>query len=589
MNEEGRNSRNNSNQKQSRSNRRNKKKKGNSFLILLIIIAILLFITAKGTEMIHNAKNANFKFVSQWGKEGITIILKDNAISGEYKPVINEGEVVYPLNFVKDLIDNTIFWDSEAQKLTITNENTVIRMSTDDLTYYVNNEPLELNMPVYNIDGEVFIPHEIISMLYNISTSYNENDKIAILDYDNEGKVIGSVAVKKAKLYTEADKKSRVIKKVTNKEEIVLFNEEGEYTKVRTAEGIPGYILTSQLSDVRQEIAAVQPEEEAQTEEPWKPETGKISLIWDQIFKVGQNSRDAKKIPIEGLNVISPTWFAISDSEGNVSNIADNGYVEWAHSNGYKVWALLSNSFDKQITHDTLSNTDKREKIIRQMLAFVSIYNLDGINIDFESIAEEDGEYYLQFIREITPLLKQQGVTVSVDRYVPSAWTRHYNMEEVGKIVDYVIVMAYDEHWGTSPESGSTASLGWVRTSIENTVAEIPKEKLIMGIPFYTRLWEEKEVDGQLSVSSKAYGMQDAYDNLIENKAEIIFDEETGQNYGQYEKDGALYKIWLEDDQSVEERMKILQEFDLAGSAGWKRGLEKESVWEIINKYLGEK
>lgn len=562
-----------------------KKNKGIIKSILAVVFLLLICVGIKIVLAFPSHASA-FKYVPAWEKkEDISIVVRDTAVSSQYTPIIKEDMIYFPVDFVKEYIDDTIFWEDNTQKLTITTASKVIRMTTDDLTYYVNNEPLQLDMPVYTIEETAYIPQSTLESLYNVVFSYNSDDKIVLVDFSNESKAIGKVS-SNVKLYTLADKKSDVATKVKKGEEVTLYTEEGDFTKIRTASGIPGYIFTDKISDV-QTIQAQSEQEEEKTVEPWKPTNGKISMVWDQIFNVEQNQKDSKKLAIDGLNVISPTWFALKDSEGNISNIADKGYVEWAHKNGYQVWGLFSNSFDSQITHDVLSDVNKREKVYKQILALAALYNLDGINIDFESIKEKDGEYYVQFIREITPYLKAQGLTVSVDLYVPSPWTKHYGMEAVGKVVDYVAIMVYDEHWGTSPESGSTSSINWSEEAVANAVEMVDSNKLIMGIPFFTRIWEEKQKeDGAFSVTSSACGMQGGLTNLTENKVTPVYDEQSGQNYGEYEKDGALYKVWLEDETSLKQRMEIMQKYNLAGISGWKRGLEKEGAWQIINEYL---
>lgn len=564
---------------------RGKRKKGALKSIVAVIVLLLICLGIKVATAIPNHTSA-FKYVPAWEKkEEISIVIRDEAVSSEYTPIVKEDMIYFPVEFVKEYIDDTIFWEDNTQKLTITTASKVIRMTTDDLTYYVNNEPLQLDMPVYTIEETAYIPQSTLESLYNTVFSYNEEDKIVLVDFSNESKAIGKIS-SNTKVYTLADKKSDVVTKIKKGEEITLYTTEGDFTKIRTAKGIPGYVFTNKISDA-QTIEPQTVQEEEKTVEPWKPKKGKISMVWDQIFNAEQNQRDSKKVPIEGLDVISPTWFALADSEGTVSNIADKGYVEWAHKNGYQVWALFSNSFDSQITHDVLSDANKREKVYKQILALAALYDLDGINIDFESVKEKDGEYYVQFIREITPYLKAQGLTVSVDLYVPSPWTKHYGMEEVGKVVDYVAIMVYDEHWGTSPESGSTASIGWSEEAVQNAIEMVDSNKLIMGIPFFTRIWEEtKDADGNLSVTSSACGMQGGSNNLTENNVTPIYDEESGQNYGEYEKEDILYKVWLEDETSLKKRMEIMQKYDLAGISGWKRGLEKESAWKIINEYL---
>lgn len=311
-----------------------------------------------------------------------------------------------------------------------------------------------------------------------------------------------------------------------------------------------------------------------------------IKIVWDQIGSTKGNDAPGKRNAINGLDVISPTWFAIKDENGTIEDKGSLEYAKWAKEQGYQIWALITNSFNPKITHAILSDSTKRQKLINDIVVLAKKYNLDGINIDFESIAKEDGDYYLQFIKEATPIFKQNNLVVSVDMYVPQKWTAHYHMKEVGEIVDYVIIMAYDEHHRNSKESGSVSSIPWADLHMKKATELVDKNKLIMGIPFYTRVWTEtKDINGNTVVSSKSLKMDEAINLLNQNNAQIIWDEKTSQYYGEYTLNGTVNKIWLEEEKSIEERMKIATKYDIKGVAFWKRGHEKANIWDIINKY----
>lgn len=573
--------------------RRNKRYKNKrNFLTkavtLILFIALLFGIYQLSYDYIPSFKEVSIREIfPQWNNDTTVIVLKDVPIESD-KPAINQNNEIYlPVEFVKDYIDKYIFWDKAVSKLTITTENKVMRMKTEDLTAYINDEAFKLALPIEVINDTAYMPKTLLESLYDITITYSDSTDIAIVDYTDEIKKTAKVVSKKVNIRSEATVKAYIVGKLVLDDEVVVYDSDEQWTKIRTKEGIVGYIESKNIGGIV-EVQA-KPKEVVPKSEGWKPENGKINMVWDQVFKVTSNT-DAYRIKNQkGLDVLSPTWFSISDETGLIKNIADKRYVDWAHSQGYQVWALLSNSFDAKITHATLSNTDTREYIIKQILALASLYNLDGINIDFESVAKEDGDYYLQFIREITPYLKKQGIIVSVDVYVPAAWTQHYQRDEVAKIVDYMVIMAYDEHWSTSPKSGSVASIGWVRRGIENSLQQIPAEKLIMGIPYYTRLWAETPIDGGVKVSSKAYGMESARKLLKEHNVEPVWNEEAAQYYGQYQQDGVTYKIWLEDEASIAEKIKLVEEHNLAGIAGWKRGMEKDAIWDVLYENLKEK
>ena len=310
----------------------------------------------------------------------------------------------------------------------------------------------------------------------------------------------------------------------------------------------------------------------------------------------------------KGLTTISPTWFSVKDTSGNLTSIASSEYVNYAHQSNLEVWGLIRN-FDplggqgittSAETHELLSRTSSRENLTNQLISEALQAGLDGINVDFETIAEETGEHYIQFIRELSVKCRKNGIVLSVDNYVPKGYNAHYHRKEQGIVADYVIIMGYDEHYGGSYESGSVASIGYVRDGIEETLKEVPAEKVINAMPLYTRLWKEvPKTEGELAeqegteaanysvkVTSEAYAMKKARKAAEDAGAEFTWDEETAQNYAQWESDGATYKMWLEDLQSLEEKLKVMKENNLAGTAVWKLGFESQDLWELILKYV---
>lgn len=519
-------------------------------------------------------------------KDSINIVVEDKFLIIENNPVYRDEEVYIPVDFVKDYIDKYIFWDNSEKKLTITTANNVIRMQTEELTYYVNNDPMELDMPIYNIEEIAYMPKSTLEDIYNISLIYNDKSGVVTLDYTDREYYLSNVISKRSAVRYEPDKKSPIVQKISKDDEVRVFEEDGKYTKIRTPDGFVGWTLTKNLGEKTIILS-----KEKTAEKPadlWKPTNGKINMIFDQMQNVSANSSEKRRIVHNGLDVISPTWFSFKNKDGDIKNIADKNYVEWAHSNGYQVWGLITDNFDASTSHAILSSTKNREHVIKQILAYAAIYDLDGINIDFEAVPTSDGEYFVQFIRELGPLLHKQGDILSIDTFVPKSWTKHYNRGEISKIADYIIVMGYDEHYRGSKTSGSVASISWSNEAIESSLAEgVPKEKLILGVPYYARVWEEKEIEGGgIDLSSRALGMQDAYDDMKERNAEFVWLEEVGQYYAEVIQEDVTYKLWLEDEKSLEERLKLVKEYDIAGCAGWKRGFEKDEIWSVLKKYL---
>ncbi len=574
----------------------NRRRKGGGGRIF-IIVAVLLLILGGAAFYLVDKYMPNFKIVSvydfytDFDKNGLNLVMGDERVIMKNKPQLRNDEVYLPVGFVQDRIDKYIFWDSEASKLTITTEDKVIRMKTDDLTYFVNQSKLKLNLPVYNMEDTCYIPESILKELYEISITLgnNSNYNTVILDKTDEETPQVKVKAKKTAMRFEPSIKSPIIENLQSGTTLCAYGEENGFTRVRTESGLIGYAATKDLEET-EPIPAVKREDKKQIVNPNAIE-GKINLVWDQVTKPDANLNKERRIPHSGVNVLSFTWFSFDEEKmnGDIINIADKSLVDWAHQQGYQVWGLITDNFKSSVSHAVLSNTDVREHVIKQLLAFISMYDLDGINIDYENVSKADAPYYLQFLRELKPLMTEQGAILSVDMYVPT-YTKYYNREEVQKTVDYICVMTYDEHYAGSETSGPVASLPFVEDGIVKTLEEVPKEKILMGIPFYNRIWREEVIDGKTTHTIKNLNMNATKKQFLDNGAEFEWDSEIGSYYGEYTKTEngkeITYKVWLEDERSIEEKMKIYKKYDLKGVASWKRGLEKEGIFEIIGENL---
>ena len=316
-------------------------------------------------------------------------------------------------------------------------------------------------------------------------------------------------------------------------------------------------------------------------------------MAWHQVTNMSANAGLLNTISsTKGLNVISPTWFAISSNKGEISSLASEDYVQKAHNNGLEVWALCNDFEAKSGTVDlatVLGNTTNRDKLVNRLVASAIEYNLDGINIDFEYITKKTVAAYLEFLRELSVKCRANGIVLSVDSYVPSSYTTYYDREEQGKVVDYVVVMAYDEHYAGSEESGSVASIGYVKDAVEQITKSVNPSQVIIGIPFYTRLWREYDENGAKKISSSALSMSQAEETVKRNGATAKWDETTAQNYAEFKADNSVYKIWLEDEKSIEEKLKIIfsdqNNGKIAGISCWKLGMEKKNIWNTLMKY----
>lgn len=308
-----------------------------------------------------------------------------------------------------------------------------------------------------------------------------------------------------------------------------------------------------------------------------------VNLSWHQVTTQEANAYLQEAIAnVSGVNVISPTWFYLQDTAGNIANISSADYVNQAHERGMQVWGLIDNFTADVSTTETLSQLSSRQNIISQLMEAAAAVGLDGINVDFETLSEDAGPHFLQFLRELSIECHKNNLVLSVDNPVPEDFTSHYDRREQGQVVDYVIIMGYDEHYVGSEEAGSVASLPWVEQGVQDTLAEVPAERTILAIPFYTRLW--KTTGGALT--SEAIGMEQAQQVIAENHAEPVWDGSVGQNYAVFETQDSTYEIWLEDASSIAEKVKLIPKYNLAGVAQWKLGFEDSSIWQVISENL---
>lgn len=508
---------------------------------IFTFFSIMIFTLCLGLNVFASNDWVNLKLtydgkVHNYSAQKIYITIDSKPIEKfNMEPVIIDGRTLVPVRDIFEEMDAEILWNDKDREVTIKKDDNTIVFKIDSNEAIKNSiDVIKLDVPAKIINNYTMVPLRAISDSIGYNVEWDNNIRTVIIETP-----INTIENDKTITTTEVIKEETITETTTS-----------------SVEG-----ASNQKQDG-------------------------IKILWDQTSKPINDSEQKREV-INGLDVLSPTWFEIKNSEGDIEDKGSIEYAKWAKEQGYQLWGLVSNSFSPTITHDTLSNPTKRAKIINSLVEYAQKYDLDGINIDFESVAKEDGDYYLQFIKEATPVFKQNGLTVSVDMYVPTPWTSHYQMEEVGKIVDYVIIMAYDEHYSTSKESGSVASLPWVEKYMLEATKLVSKDKLIMGVPFYTRVWTEtKNADDSVSVVSKSLKMDEALELLQTNNATIVWDETTRQYYGEYFSDGTTKKIWLEDEKSMEERMKVARNLDVKGVAAWKRGHENDKTWDVINKYF---
>ncbi len=565
-------------------------RKRTKLLIMLILISIVAI------AILVNKKLPSFKTIvsgsvfEEFQSGQTNVIIGEKRINMDNPVLIKDDQLYLPIDFVSKHISNNVFWDSVEEVFTITNEKEVMRFKPDKSTYEVNYKKQKTKDKIILKNEILYIPFKLLEEKYNIIASYNKDEDLVILDDTTIDRLVATVKQRSGKVRMEPDIKSPILETIYRDDEIMTYGSENGWTLVRTLSGIIGYVNEKHIEHSR-EIS----KEPLKVYEPYPVNNeinGDIIMVWDQIGK-GYNldfSSDKYK-DMQGVNVLSPTWLEFEDAKGNLTDNGTKSYVEKAHGQGYQVWPLMSHNFkNSDWTHDILSSTENRDHVIGQLVDFVKKYNVDGINIDIENLEQKTERYWVQFMRELYPIMREQGIYVSTDVYVPSPWTVHYNRAEIAKSVDYFIIMGYDQHWSGSEEAGSVGDLPWVQQAIENTLEEVPEEKVILGVPFYARLWREDiDESGQIKLSTRALGMSAVKKELQENKVVSDWDEVLGQYYAEYEKDGGLYKVWMEEEDSMRERARLVSKYNLAGISGWKLGLESPETWKVINEQLKQK
>ncbi|NOU92648.1 glycosyl hydrolase [Paenibacillus sp. LMG 31456] len=526
--------------------------------------------------------------------------------NGNVKPVFYKGAMLdkpaegkeeglkLPFATVKELLDPTMIYEEASESTIITTQDKVIRLRTSQLTGMLNEKPFNLKFPLEKVEGALYLPMEPLKQLYSFELRESKDTGAVILVKEGDSIEWAKTAVytdkptKTIPMRTGPTIKSPILVDVSQEEEVMIWSEEQEWYKVQLTNGYQGYMKKDHLQqEHRKEIIP-----EQQTPPPFvpvKPINGKINLTWEQV--VTKTPDATKFVPMPGLNVVSPTWFHLEDGQGNLKNIADPAYVKWAHSQNIQVWGLFSNGFEPKRTTEALATYDKRMKMIKQLLSFAQLYSLQGINIDFENVNVKDKEELVQFVREMVPLMHEQGLVVSIDVTPKSTnenWSLFYDRKALIESVDYMMLMAYDEHWASSPVAGSVASLPWVESSLTRMMKEdrIPASKLILSIPFYTRIWTEETVDDKVKVSSRAVFMENPQKVIKEKKLTPVFKSDVGQNYVEYKEGNKLNKIWIEDEVSIKARMDLVKKYGLAGVASWRRGYETPQVWSLIDDAL---
>ncbi len=575
------------------------------FLIVVILIVMLINYLVKKYSPSDERMDLSAYFNLEQGDEA-AIILEDDLT--EFRARILDGEAYVTTDFLYEQLNQRFYWDAKENLLLYTTPTEVITASVGSNDYTVAKAKYTESYAPVKVDGDTAYVALKYIQKYTAMEFEVMTDEINRVHIQRSFGAFDTVSVKKdARVRFEPNIKSPILTDAVKGDILYVLPPDAEaetelpedWTRVRTGNGFVGYIRNKYLGEKGQET------KEPNYADPEYPSIQKdytINMAWHQVTNADANNSVLEAIAkTKGLTTISPTWFFLNDNEGNIQSLASQTYVNYCHQNGIEVWALVNDIEYKDTIKDyeILSRTSSRQRLVNNLIAKAIEFDLDGLNIDFEFINAESAKAYIQFIRELSIMCRLNGIVLSVDNYVPADHNLFYNRKEQGIVADYVIIMGYDEHYATSPEAGSVASIDWVRKGIENTLSEVPAEKVINAVPFYTRLWEERpKTEEELAeeseneefvpykVTSKAYGMDGADRLLSEHNAEKVWNDVCGQYYAEYTEEGSTYKIWLEEEESIELKAALIREYNLAGIAAWKLGFERQDIWDIILRYV---
>lgn len=497
-----------------------------------------------------------------------TAVFLNNELQEE-TALFQNNQVYLPVTWINALINERFYWDE--------NEQLLVYALPDSIVYADAETKSSGGTPYLQIVGqEAYLSADLVASYTDIRVASYTGDAVKRIFIDTTWDAEDWNDLKRGGAIRErGGVKSPVVAQEEKGAAVLVLEEMDRWCRVRTEDGHIGYVEKRRLGE-GDTITYVSTFEEPVYENISMDE--KVCLAWHQVTSAAANgSIEAYLENTNGINVISPTWFSLTDNEGNFTSLADASYVEYLHERGIQVWALLDNFSGDVQSEILLSRTSVRRKLIDGLMEEVQTYDLDGLNLDFEGLKESAGPHYIQFIRELSVACRQAGIVLSVDNYVPAAYNSFYNRKEQGIVADYVIVMGYDEHYAGG-EPGPVASYDYVKQGIEDTLELVPREKVINAVPFYTRVWKESE-EGR---SSDALGIADAKDWAQRKNVELVWQDDLGLYYGEIDDEGVRKQVWMEEERSLGLKMELIREQDLAGVACWKLGFEPASVWDVV-------
>lgn len=557
-------------------NERNSSKLIFNIFIVLVFLALLGGVFYLSPNYIREDYDGKTKVLIN--NNNVTLKMKNDVYIDE------NNNVFLSLADVRNYFDKYIEYDKENGSIVTTSEINIAKMSTKDNKITINGQEEELNSSAIEKNETIYLPFsEISEKVYDVDLEYIKDTNTIIIDSLDRKQEVANTT-KETKLKYKPQTLSGTLEKLDANEQVVYIEETNNWAEVRSKDGTIGYIKKEDLGNV--EVAREAKEYIDKVE-------GKVNLVWDYYSEYAK-APDREGETMDGVNVVSPSFFSLE--RGSNGEIYDNAkydgaeYIEWAHNNNYQVWAMFSNNSLKDTTSQILNDYEKRETMIENLMDLVEEYNLDGVNVDFENMNESDKDVYSRFLIELAPRLKKIGKTLSVDVTAPDGsetWSLCFDRNTIANVADYIVFMAYDQYGTSSNKAGTTAGYNWVEANVKKFLGQedVDPEKIILGIPLYMRLWEEEE-DG--TAKPEVVNMRNMFDVLPENQV-ATWDEELKQYYVEYEEDGKKYKMWIENEKSVGEKINLANQYNLAGIAFWEKDREtNDEFWTFVKEQLNK-
>lgn len=558
-------------------------------IVLILLVAAVAFGSILFEKFSYSKNRADLNaYFGITQADEVAMVVQDSVVDEKAKMV--DGMSYFTLSTVEQYFTDRFYVNSVEQVLLFTTDTDVIRINIGDGSniMYVSDAGQELPYKAAFYEGDtLYIAADYVQKFANFEYHmYDEPLRMQV--YTQWNSYTSMTISKKTVLRYQGGIKSDILMDLEKGDEVAVLEQMENWSKVKTSNALIGYVKNKYLTGEKtverlcstgfQEIVYSNVKKE-----------GTINLAFHQVFnEVGGDGLTSALSNTKAVNVVSPTWFRLNNNSGDFTSIANASYVSKAHELGIDVWALITDVDSTDLYGieidfvELLSSSANRRHLIEGLMAQVDTYGLDGINIDFEKVKKDSGIHFVQFLRELSIETRKRGVVLSVDNYVPSEYTAHYNRKEQGIVADYLIIMGYDEHYVGGGEAGSNASIGFVESGITNTKEVVPADKIINAVPFYTRVWES-DADG---LKASTLTMASQKDWIAKSGVTPMWIDEVCQNYAEYESDGTIYQCWLEDVESLRVKLEVMKTQEIAGVASWKLGIEDPAVWDAIAEYV---